>query len=490
MNQAPKADFDVIIVGAGLSGIGSACHLTRECPGKTYAVLEAREDMGGTWDLFRYPGIRSDTDMESFGYDFAPWTTPESIAAGHKILDYIKKTAADYDVTKHIQFSKRVTTINWSSETALWTLSIDDIKAGKPVEMTCRFLSMCPGYYRYDKGHRPEFKGEADFKGDVIHPQFWPDDLNYAGKKIVLIGSGATAITLMPQLAETAAHVTMMQRTPTYIASRPSKDKIAVLLRAILPENLAYRLVRAKNIWYLRLIYDMAVKNPIRVRKHLRKLIVKDLGRDYPVDTHFNPPYNPWDQRLCAVPDGDFFEAIKSGKASMVTDSVAKFTGAGVLTGSGQALAADIIITATGIEVVAFGDVSVIVDGNRVRPADTFGYKGIMFSGLPNMVSVFGYTNAAWTLRADLISKFMCRLINWLDEHGYDYAVPNPPDDMTPAPWTDFQAGYITRVIDDLPKQGDCPPWTNIQNYKRDKKLIGKAPIDDGHMRFGLAAPS
>ena len=482
--------FDLLIVGAGLSGIGAACHFVRDCPGKTYAVLEMRARAGGTWDLFQYPGIRSDSDMHTLGYDFAPWTSGKAIADGKDILSYIHKTAKDYGVDKHIRFNSRAIKADWNSQTALWTVQVQNPDTGEVSALTCSFLSMCPGYYKYDKGHRPDFKGEADFKGPIVHPQHWPHDLHYAGKKVIVIGSGATAVTLVPQLAKIAAHVTMLQRSPTYVASRPDSDKIANVLSAILPQNLAYKITRAKNIAYSAYVYNAAQKKPKKMKALLRKMALKDLGKDYDVDTHFNPSYNPWDQRLCVVPNSDMFVAIRQGRADVVTNTIDCFTQSGIMLSDGQKLEADIIITATGIEVIAFGEMSVSVDGADVPPQETFGYKGMMFSSVPNMTSVFGYTNASWTLRADLISRYMCRLINYMDERGVDIAMPTAPQGMARRPWIDFQAGYIQRVIHLLPSQGDRSPWTNIQNYKRDKKLMGSDPIDDGAIVFSKAGHS
>jgi len=459
-----ETHFDLLIIGAGLSGIGAACHFTRDCPGKTYAVLEMRPRMGGTWDLFKYPGIRSDSDMHTLGYDFAPWTSPKAIADGPDILTYINKTARDFGVDKRIRYDSRAVQADWDSETARWTVTSENPQTGETTQLSCNFLSMCPGYYKYDKGHRPDFAGEEDFKGPIIHPQHWPENLDYGGKKIIVIGSGATAVTLIPQLAKTASHVTMLQRSPTYVASRPDQDKIANFLRVIFPEDLAYKLTRKKSIAYSAYTYNLAQKKPQKIKDHLRKMALKDLGKDYDVDTHFNPSYNPWDQRLCLVPNSDMFHAIREGRADVVTNTIERFTQNGIRLTSGEELTADIIVTATGIEVIAFGEVKLTVDGTEVPPHETYGYKGMMFSRVPNMTSVFGYTNASWTLRADLISRYMCRLINYMDAHGFDMALPTAPEGMERRPWIDFGAGYIQRVIHEMPSQGDRSPGTNIQN--------------------------
>lgn len=479
---AHAPDFDLIIIGAGLSGIGTACHFTDKCPGKSYTVLEARDCIGGTWDLFRYPGIRSDSDMHTLGYVFKPWTDPKAIADGPSILRYIHEAADEYNVSPHIRYHHKVVSANWDSKRALWTLTVLRTDTDETLTLTARFVTSAAGYYRYDQGHAPNFKGAKSFKGPIIHPQHWPEDLDYKDKRIVVIGSGATAVTLIPELAKDAKHVVMLQRSPTYIAARPDQDKIANGLRKILPEKLAYKLSRWKNLTLGRYFYNQARNKPEKAKQQIIKLAQKALGKDYDVDTHFTPTYNPWDQRLCLAPNGDIFKAIKAGTASVVTDTIDRFTKDGIALTSGKQLEADIIVTATGLEVVFLGQVDFSVDGKPAKPSETFGYKGMMFSGIPNLISVFGYTNASWTLRADLVSDYMCRLINHMEATQTRIALPSPPEGMIAGPWTDFQAGYLLRVLDDLPKQGDRDPWQNAQDYAFDRKALGEAPIDDGHL--------
>jgi len=446
-------------------------------------VLEARERMGGTWDLFRYPGIRSDSDMHTLGYDFKPWTDGKAIADGPAILDYIKETAAEFGIEDHIRYDRKVTAMDWKSDEARWHLTVQS-SDGSTSQLTANFIVSAAGYYNYDKGHHPHFEGREDFKGDIIHPQHWPENYDVSGKKIVVIGSGATAVTLVPNLAETAEHVTMLQRSPTWIASRPDTDKIADILRKLLPEKLAYRLTRAKNIAYTRYVYNTAQKKPKKVGDFLLKQIRKELGPDYDVETHFTPRYDPWDQRLCLVPNSDLFKAMKAGKANVVTDHIEHFTEDGIKLKSGETLPADLIVTATGLSVVVGGQAKISIDGEARDLADSFGYYGLMFSDIPNLVSIFGYTNASWTMRADLISRFGCRLINYMDQNGFDSVTPVAPDDLVARPWIDFEAGYIKRVIDQLPKQGDRDPWQNRQDYKFDKTVLMKDAVDHEGLVF------
>lgn len=480
--------FDVVIVGAGLSGIGAACHIRRECPTKTFAIFEGRKAMGGTWDLFRYPGIRSDSDMYTLGYNFKPWRESKAIADGPSILNYIHETAAENDIERHIRFERRIVNASWSTDNASWTLEAVNSNSGERETVRCNVLLMCAGYYRYEKGHSPDFEGQERFQGEVIHPQHWPQELNYRDKSIVVIGSGATAVTLIPQLAKRAAHVTMLQRSPTWIVAWPDEDFIANLLRKILPAKMAYKITRWKNIAMQQWTYRRTRKTPEKVRKQLLKWARKRLGKDYDVDTHFNPSYNPWDQRLCLAPNGDFFEAVRSGQASVETDHIETFTERGILLKSGRELAADIIVTATGIDLLVLGDIEFCVDGTPVDFSETLTYKGIMCSDVPNMVSTFGYVNASWTLRADLTAEYFCRLLNFMDDGRYRYFTPQIRDEdmgMKKRPWiTGFSPGYMTRMLDKLPRQGEREPWINPQDYSKDKKMFIHGEIDDGALVF------
>ena len=419
---------DVLIVGAGISGISTACHLTDRCPGKSFAIVEARDAMGGTWDLFRYPGIRSDSDMFTLGYSFRPWKEAEAIADGPAILKYLAETAAAYDVDRAIRFNRRVVRAAWSSDEAVWHVEIERTGDESGTErITCGFIAGCTGYFRYDHGYSPEFPGRERFGGTVVHPQLWPEDLDYAGKRVVVIGSGATAITLIPALSETAAHVTMLQRSPSYVVSLPRQDKLAVALRRRLPARLAYGLVRAKNVTMQALSYRFSRRFPGTMKRLLRKWAIAALPAGYDVDAHFKPDYDPWDQRLCLVPDGDLFDAVGSGRAEIVTDRIDTFTEDGIRLESGRELDADVIVTATGLEMLFFGDIDVTVDGRAIDPSEAVAYKGMMLCGVPNLSFAVGYTNASWTLKCDLVSKYVCRLLNHMDEHGYDACTPQLP---------------------------------------------------------------
>lgn len=475
--------FDTVIIGAGLSGIGAACHLKRDCPSRSFVILEARARMGGTWDLFRYPGIRSDSDMHTLGYDFKPWTDGKAIADGPAILDYIKETAAEFQIEEHIRYNRRVDAMDWNSAEARWHLTLAD-PDGTLTTLTANFIISAAGYYNYDQGYDPHFDGRKDFKGDIIHPQHWPEDYDVAGKTIIVIGSGATAVTLVPTLAQTAQHVTMLQRSPTWIASQPDTDRIANLLRKILPSMLAYKITRAKNITYTRFIYNRSQKQPKKVGDFLLQRIRKDLGSEFDVETHFTPNYNPWDQRLCLIPNSDLFKVMRAGQASVVTDHIDRFVEDGVLLKSGEKLPADLIVTATGLNVVVAGQAEISVDGEVQELSKTFGYYGLMFSGIPNMVSVFGYTNASWTLRADLVSRFGCRVMSHMDASGLDTVTPRAPKDLTARPFLDFDAGYFKRVQDQLPKQGDRDPWQNRQDYRFDKAVLLKAAVEHEDLVF------
>jgi cation diffusion facilitator CzcD-associated flavoprotein CzcO len=479
---------DVAIVGAGLSGVGAAVHLHQNCPGKSYLILEGRPSMGGTWDLFRYPGIRSDSDMHTLGYRFKPWQEAKAIADGPSILKYVKQTAAEYGVDRHIRYSHLARKASWSSADARWTIEAERKDTGETVRFTCNFLFMNSGYYSYREGYTPQFKDIERFKGRIVHPQTWPADLDYKGKKVVVIGSGATAMTLIPAMAEESGHIVMLQRSPTYVVSRPEKDSIANALRAFLPPSWAYALTRWKNVTLQQFMYRKTRTEPEKVKKTLLDMVRKELGPDYDVETHFTPRYNPWDQRLCLVPNSDLFKAIRSGKASVVTDHIERFTEEGIKLQSGKQLAADIIVTATGLNLVLLGEMQFAVDGIPVDFGKTWTYKGMMYSGVPNLVSTFGYINASWTLRADLTCEYVCRLINHMTKTGARQVTPRlrATDQNMPArPWIDdFSSGYMQRMMPRFPKQGDHDPWINPQNYARDKQMIRHGALEDGALIF------
>ena len=479
--------FDVVIVGAGLSGIGAGYHLQTRRPGKTYAILEGREAIGGTWDLFRYPGVRSDSDMFTLGYSFRPWTQAKAIADGPSILAYIRETAREYGIDQRIQFNTKVIRADWSSTDARWT--VETIQNGAARAFTCGFLFMCSGYYRYDQGYTPTFHGLDQFDGRVAHPQFWSDDIAYAGKRVVVIGSGATAVTLVPALAKAAAHVTMLQRSPTYVVSRPSQDAFADRWRRRLPAKLAHGLVRWRNVLWGMYIFRTARRRPAAFKAFLLGLVRKHLGPDYDVATHFTPRYNPWDQRLCLVPDGDLFEAIKSGAASVVTDEIVRFTPHGITLRSGAELPADLVVTATGLDLVPVGGVALSVDGVGVEPGEALTYKGMMYSDVPNMAVSFGYTNASWTLKSDLTAAYVCRMLNYMDAQGFAQCTPRRRAGEAQEPFVDFSSGYFTRARDRLPKQGARPPWRLHQNYARDVLALRYGALTDEAMEFTRAAP-
>ena len=479
---------DVVVVGAGLSGIGAAYHLQTMSPDRSYVILEGRDGLGGTWDLFKYPGIRSDSDMHTLGFSFKPWTEAKSIADGPSILQYLKQTVAQFGIEKNIRYGQLVTQAQWSTDDAQWTVTSTNKATGASNTITCSFLFMCSGYYSYKKGHTPEFMGRERFKGTVVHPQSWPTDLDYAGKRVVVIGSGATAVTIVPSMADKAAHVTMLQRSPTYMVSRPDHDVMANRLRKVLPPKMAYSLTRFKNTWRQQLVYNKTRTDPDKVKQLLLGGVKMELGADYDIAKHFTPAYNPWDQRLCLVPNGDFFKSMREGKASVVTDHITSFTETGIQLASGEHLDADIIITATGLELVTLGEMDFFVDGNQVDFAKTWTYKGFAYSDIPNMASTFGYINASWTLRSDLTAEYVCRLLNHMRKKGVVQCTPRLREqdrNMKERPWIDgFSSGYMQRMMHRMPRQGDHEPWINPQNYRRDKKMFKHSPIDDGVMQF------
>ncbi|WP_436536816.1 flavin-containing monooxygenase [Actinoplanes sp. HUAS TT8] len=477
--------MDVLIVGAGISGIGAARYLKTELPAKTFAVLEARAASGGTWDLFRYPGIRSDSDLHTFGYEFKPWRDEQAIADAPRILDYLRETATENDLDRHIRYHHRVTAASWSSERARWTVEVERTDTGERTTMTCGWIFSASGYYRYDEGFTPEFAGRERFRGAIVHPQHWPEDLDYAGKRVVVIGSGATAVTIVPAMAGDAAHVTMLQRTPTYIMPVSKKDPIANALKRCLGPERGYAWTRRKNIAQQKAVWSFCRRFPGAARKLIRWVNARQLPAGFPVDEHFHPPYDPWDQRLCAVPDGDLFRSIRNGQASVVTDRITGFTETGIQLASGQHLDADVIVTATGLNVQAFGGVPVTVDGHEVRLSDTVAYKGMMLSGVPNFAYAIGYTNSSWTLKIGLLCEHFCRLLKHMHMRGYDVCRPEVADPAMPTrPFLDFGAGYITRVVDQLPRQGDRMPWLTSMNYQSDVKLLRADDVTDRELHF------
>lgn len=473
------ADFDVLIVGAGLSGIGAAVHLQRDCPDRSFAILEGRDAIGGTWDLFRYPGIRSDSDMYTLGYRFKPWTAAKSIADGPSIRSYIHETAQEHGLEQHIRFGHKVQSAAWDSASARWTVTAAR-KDGSTTQFTCNFLYMCSGYYSYSQGYKPEWPGEATFNGPIIQPQFWPEALDYAGKKVVIIGSGATAVTLVPEMAKQAARVTMLQRSPTYVVSLPGSDRIANILRAVLPAQMAYDLVRWKNVSFGMWFYKQTRKHPEKVRANLLGRLKKLLPETFDTARHFTPKYNPWDQRLCAVPDGDLFKAISDGKADVVTDTITSFEPGGIRLASGSLLEADIIVAATGLKLEALGGMAVSVDGEPRRIADALAYKGMMFSGIPNLAISFGYINASWTLRSDLIAEYVGRLLNHMKASGTSIATPTPSPDVHPQRLAmDLSSGYVQRGADALPRSGNRAPWVVTANYTLDRQELRDGALGD-----------
>jgi cation diffusion facilitator CzcD-associated flavoprotein CzcO len=480
---------DVLIVGAGLSGIGAACHLQADCPGKSYAILEARESIGGTWDLFRYPGIRSDSDMYTLGYSFKPWREDKSIADGSAILDYIRETSDEHGIKQKIRFHHRVVRAAWSSSEDRWLVDAERSDTGESVRLSASFLFMCSGYYRYDEGYTPEFEGSERFGGRIVHPQHWDESLDYSGKRVVVIGSGATAVTLVPAMADRAAHVTMLQRSPSYIVSLPGEDPVARLLRRFMPVRLAYPIIRWKNVFLTMASFQLSRRRPRLMRALVRKGLESRLPEGYDIDTHFNPSYDPWDQRLCLVPNGDLFAAISDGRASVITDHIDSFTETGIKLASGAELEADVVVTATGLNLLALGGIELVVDEREVALGEQMSYKGMMLSGVPNFAFAVGYTNASWTLKCDLTCEYVCRLLRHMDERGYSHCVPRNSDpSVRPLPFIDFSSGYVQRAIDEFPKQGSKAPWRLHQNYPLDILALRFGSIQDAAMQFSPAA--
>jgi monooxygenase len=476
--------LDVAIVGAGISGISAAWHLQQRCPSKSYAILESRDSLGGTWDLFKYPGIRSDSDMYTLGFRFKPWTSERAIADGPSILAYLKETAAEFGIDKKIRYRHKVIAANWSDEQNKWFLRVD--RDGVEEEITCSFLFACSGYYNYEQGYTPEFPGANDFGGTIVHPQHWPEDLDYQGKKIIVIGSGATAVTLIPALTNSGSgHVTMLQRSPTYIGSLPGVDPFAVHAKKRLPPKLASTAIRWKSILYQSFVFQLSRRRPAYMRKQLMTMAKRRLPKGYDVEKHFGPSYNPWDQRLCLAPDGDFFRTIRHGKADVVTDTIDRFTPTGIRLTSGKELDADIIVTATGLNMQLFGGAAILRNGVPVDLNSEMAYKGMMLSGLPNVAMTLGYTNASWTLKADLVSEYICRLLNYMDDKGFDTVVPrHPGPSVEERPPMDLMSGYVLRSLDKLPKAGATSPWRFINNYLVDIRSIRHGKLDDGALVF------
>ncbi len=486
--SAPPPHTDVLIVGAGLSGVGAGCRLSAELPGTSFQILEARDAIGGTWDLFRFPGVRSDSDMFTLGFPFRPWPQAEAIAAGGDILRYVRETAAEYGVDKKILFRSRVVKADWSSPAARWTVTVEDTSTGATTERTCSFLYLCSGYYRYDAGYAPDWPGADSFGGTIVHPQFWPDDLDLTGKRVVLIGSGATAATILPAIAGTAASVTMLQRSPSFVLSMPNSDPIADVLRKLLPPRRAYAAIRWKNARLATTIYNFCRKHPARARAILQKSAAKQLPDGYDIGTHFTPAYEPWDQRMCLVPDGDFFAAIKSGQADVVTDHIDSFTPAGLKLRSGRELAADVVITATGLNLAPLGSIPLAVDGEPVTVREHVAYKGMMLDRVPNMAFAIGYTNASWTLKVDLVAQYVIKVLRFMADRGYATVTPRvPASGLRTAPYIEMSSGYFERSRDTLPLQGDRAPWRIRQHYFKDAALY-RGPVDERDLAFGRAA--
>ena len=479
---------DVLIVGAGLSGIGAAVRLELERPGTSYAVLEGRDAIGGTWDLFRYPGIRSDSDMLTLGYPFRPWLGGQVFADGPSIRQYVEDTAVEFCVVRHVRLQHRVVAARWSTDDARWTVDVVRADTGEQLELTCSFLYACAGYYRYDHGYEPDIAGRDDYRGELVHPQHWPDDLDVAGRSVIVVGSGATAVTLVPALAGTCEHVVMLQRSPTFVAALPSRDRVADLARTVLPPAAAYRVTRAKSLALSTLSYRFSRRFPDAMRAQLLKGARRLLPEGYDVERHFGPSYAPWDQRLCVAPDGDLFAAISSGRAEVVTDRIVRFTADGLLLESGRELRADVVVMATGLEMLLVGGLTLEVDGVPVDPPSTVAYKGLMLSGVPNFAFAMGYTNASWTLRCDLASRYVCRLLDHLEANGLDTVTPVAPRDPGRAPLLDLSSGYIRRALAMLPQQGLREPWKVRQDYRYDRRPLVHGPVDDVGVRWSRSA--
>ena len=474
---------DIVVVGAGISGIAAGYNLQKSCPDKSFVILEGRESLGGTWDLFKYPGVRSDSDMHTLGFRFKPWIHKKSIADGPSILNYLNETVDEYNLRERIIFNQKVVSSNWVSEKSIWELTIKS--DGQEINMTCNFLFLCGGYYSYDKPYMPDFPNQDAFQGNLIHPQFWDESMDCTDKKVIVIGSGATAVTLVPAIAKNASHVTMLQRSPSYVVSAPAEDSWSKMLNYILPTRLTYFLIRWKNILTTSIGFYLSRKYPAKVKERLVNLVREELGQDFNVDKHFMPKYNPWDQRMCLVPDGDLFMAIRDGKASVVTDMIDRFDENGIHVQSGEFLEADIIVSATGIEINALNDIDVTVDQIKVEPHKKFSYKGMMLSGVPNLAFTFGYVNASWTLRADLTCEYVCRLLNQMDKEGVSACIPDEDvNAMGEDEYIDFSSGYVQRALDKMPKQGQKSPWRNYQNYLKDIFLVRLFSLKDSTLRF------